>query len=318
MRVLYPEIACNRQFMLSVSADHQIYVEESGQPDGIPVLFIHGGPGGGCLPWQRRFFNPEKYRIILFDQRGCGRSQPYASLENNTTPDLIEDMERIRNELAIERWVLFGGSWGSTLAVAYAEQFPQRVQALILRGVFLCRPKDIYWFYQDGASRVFPDAFAEFVKLVPPEERSNLLSAYYQRLTGTDELQRMAFAKAWSLWEGHCLTLHPSPSVVEQFADPHKALAMARIEAHYFMHDSFFRDNQLLADAEKMADIPGIIVHGRYDMVCPLDNALALHQAWPASRLQIIRDAGHAATEPGILDALVRATDELAQDVEPT
>ncbi len=316
MRQLYPEIQPYHQFMLPVGDEHQLYVEVSGTADALPVLFLHGGPGGGAQPWHRRFFDPLRYRIILFDQRACGRSTPHASLESNTTWHLVEDMETLRQELAIEKWVLFGGSWGSTLALAYAERYPQRVLHLILRGIFLCRQRDIDWFYQDGASRIFPDAWAEYLRPIPMAEQHDLLAAYHRRLTGDDELVRMACAKAWSIWEGHCSTLHPQSSLVDHFADPHVALALARIEAHYFQHGSFLQERPLLAGAAALATIPGHIVHGRYDMVCPLDNATALHAAWPRARLQIIRDAGHAASEPGIVDALVRICDQVAEELQ--
>ena len=316
MRQLYPEIQPYQQFMLAVGDGHQLHVEVSGVPEGVPVLFLHGGPGGGTQPWHRRFFDPLRYRIILFDQRACGRSTPHASLEHNTTWDLVEDMEILRQELAIERWVLFGGSWGSTLALAYAERYPQRVLHLILRGIFLCRRRDIDWFYQDGASRIFPDAWAEYLRPIPLAEQHDLLAAYHRRLTGEDELVRMACAKAWSIWEGHCSTLHPQAGLVDPFAEPHVALALARIEAHYFQHDSFLQERPLLAGAAALAAIPGHIVHGRYDMVCPLDNATALHAVWPRARLQIIRDAGHAASEPGIVDALVRICDQVVQELQ--
>ena len=316
MRQLYPEIQPYHQFMLPVGDEHQLYVEVSGTADALPVLFLHGGPGGGAQPWHRRFFDPLRYRIILFDQRACGRSTPHASLESNTTWHLVEDMETLRQELAIEKWVLFGGSWGSTLALAYAERYPQRVLHLILRGIFLCRQRDIDWFYQDGASRIFPDAWAEYLRPIPMAEQHDLLAAYHRRLTGDDELVRMACAKAWSIWEGHCSTLHPQSSLVDHFADPHVALALARIEAHYFQHGSFLRERPLLAGAAALATIPGHIVHGRYDMVCPLDNATALHAVWPRARLQIIRDAGHAASEPGIVDALVRICDQVAEELQ--
>ncbi len=316
MRQLYPEIQPYHQFMLPVGDEHQLYVEVSGTADALPVLFLHGGPGGGAQPWHRRFFDPLRYRIILFDQRACGRSTPHASLESNTTWHLVEDMETLRQELAIEKWVLFGGSWGSTLALAYAERYPQRVLHLILRGIFLCRQRDIDWFYQDGASRIFPDAWAEYLRPIPMAEQHDLLAAYHRRLTGDDELVRMACAKAWSIWEGHCSTLHPQSSLVDHFADPHVALALARIEAHYFQHGSFLQERPLLAGAAALATIPGHIVHGRYDMVCPLDNATALHAVWPRARLQIIRDAGHAASEPGIVDALVRICDQVAEELQ--
>ncbi len=312
MRQLYPEITPYQEFMLPVGDGHELYVECSGNPAGLPVLFLHGGPGGGTQPWQRRFFDPRRYRIVLFDQRGCGRSTPHASLEHNTTWHLVDDIERLRQHLGIEAWVVFGGSWGSTLALAYAQSYPRQVLHLILRGIFLCRRADIHWFYQEGASRIFPEPWADFLHPIPVAERDDLLSAYHRRLTGPDELMRMACAKAWSIWEGSCSTLLAQASTLEHFADPRVALAMARIEAHYFVHDSFLADRPLLAGMPALADIPGHIIHGRYDMVCPLDNALALHAAWPGSLLQIIRPAGHAASEPGIIDALVRATDQVA------
>lgn len=310
---LYPEIQPYAQHRLAVGGPHELYVEESGNPNGIPVVFLHGGPGGGTQPWHRRFFDPLTYRIVLFDQRGAGQSAPHAELAGNTTPELVADMEKIRALLGIDRWLLFGGSWGSTLALAYAETHPDRVTGLILRGIFLCRPEDIHWFYQDGASRIFPDAWEEYERVIPPDERHDFLRAYYRRLTGDDEIARMAAAKAWSVWEGHCSTLKPNPAVVGHFADPHTALALARIECHYFVNDIFLPPNDLLAKADRLRDIPGVIVHGRYDMVCPLDGAFALHKAWPASELHIIRDAGHSAAEPGIIDALVKATHDFAR-----
>ncbi len=313
MHTLYPEIQPYAVHRLPVAAPHELYVEECGNPQGIPALFLHGGPGAGFQPWNRRFFDPERYRIVLFDQRGCGRSTPHASLEGNTTADLVADIERLREFLNIDRWLVFGGSWGSTLGLAYAQAHPERVSGLILRGIFLCREQDIRWFYQDGASHVFPDYWADYEKPIPPTERGDFVQAFYRRLTGADEVARMAAAKAWSVWEGMTATLKPNPSVVDHFSDPHTALSLARIECHYFVNHAFMRPNQLVEDAHKLADIPGIIVHGRYDMVCPLDNAFALHAAWPQAELQIIREAGHAAAEPGIIDALVRATDDFAR-----
>lgn len=313
MRVLYPEIQPNRHFMLPVEPPHSLYVEECGSPKGIPVVFLHGGPGAGCEPWHRRFFDPERFRIILFDQRGSGRSTPHASLEANTTQALVQDMERIRTHLGIDKWLVFGGSWGSTLALVYAESFPERVSGLVLRGIFLCRPHEIEWFYQSGADRLFPDYWAEFVAPIPESERGDLLHAHYRRLTGDDEIARMASAKAWSVWEGRCSTLLPKQSVVEFFGNPYTALSLSRIEAHYFIHDSFLRSDQILSDAGALRDIPGVIVQGRYDVVCPLQSAWELSHSWAGASLEIVPDAGHSATEPGIVNALIKATDNFAR-----
>ncbi|TVP92668.1 MAG: prolyl aminopeptidase [Pseudomonadaceae bacterium] len=321
MQLLYPEIKPYARHELAVEEPHVLYVDESGDPDGLPVVFIHGGPGAGCDSLSRRFFDPSLYRIITFDQRGAGRSTPHGSLENNTTAHLVADLEALREHLGIQQWVLFGGSWGSTLALAYAQTHPERVLGMVLRGIFLCRASDIHWFYQDGASRVFPDYWEDYLALIPAEERDDLVAAYYRRLTGDDEICRMHAAKAWSTWEGRCATLRPSSKVVERFSEARRAYALARIECHYFQHQSFLEPDQLLSNMHKIAHIPGVIVHGRYDMVCPLDNALAVHQRWPVSELQIIRDAGHAASEPGIADALVRATEAMARqllDLSPT
>ncbi|MFM1892759.1 MAG: proline iminopeptidase, partial [Pseudomonadota bacterium] len=273
---------------------------------------LHGGPGGGCSPAMRRFFDPERYRVVLFDQRGAGRSTPHADLTDNTTWHLVADLERIREHLGIARWLVFGGSWGSTLALAYAQRHPERVSALVLRGIFLCRPQEIRWFYQQGASRIFPDYWADFVAPIPVDQRDDLLTAYHRVLTGEDEVARLAAARAWSTWEGRTATLLPNPAVVEHFGGAHVALSMARIEAHYFVHDAFLQPDQLLAGAAALAGIPGVIVHGRYDLICPLENAWALHQAWPGSDLQIVPDAGHSAAEPGTRAALVAATDRFA------
>jgi proline iminopeptidase len=297
---------------LPVSAAHRLYVEECGRRDGIPVVFVHGGPGAGCEPWHRRFFNPDVYRIILFDQRGCGRSVPHAGLDGNDTASLVADMEAIREKLDIERWVVFGGSWGSTLGLVYAETHPERVLGLILRGIFLCRPRDIHWFYQEGASFLLPERWQDFLAPIPEAERDDLVSAYHRRLTGKDEVARMAAAKAWSLWEAHASTLLPKAAVVDHFGNPHTALSLARIECHYFMHDSFLQQDQILNNAHRLRDIPGIIVHGRYDVVCPVEQAWLLHRAWPGAELRVVPDAGHSALEPGIVDALVRATEQTA------
>jgi proline iminopeptidase len=312
MRDLYPDIRPYAARQLAVGGGHELYIEECGTPTGLPVLFLHGGPGGGCEPWHRRFFDPERYRIVLFDQRGCGRSTPHASLQDNTTWDLVGDMEQIRQALGIDSWVLFGGSWGSTLALAYAQRHPERVLGMVLRGIFLCRPHEIRWFYQQGASRIFPDYWAEFEAVIPADERHDMLGAYHRLLTGDNEIKRMAAAKAWSVWEGRTATLLPNGAVVEHFADPRVALSMARIECHYFMNDAFLRTNQLLEDAHRLDGIPGIIVHGRYDLICPLENAWQLHRAWPDAELKIVADAGHSAAEPGIAAALVAATKTLA------
>ena len=312
MRDLYPEIQPYNTLQLAVDDVHTLHVEEVGNPDGVPALFLHGGPGAGCEPYHRRFFDPDRYRVVLFDQRGAGRSTPHANLTNNTTWDLVADIEKIRETLGIERWVVFGGSWGSTLALAYAQTHPQRVRALILRGIFLCRPHEISWFYQEGASRLFPDYWEDFVAPVDPAERHDMLSAYHRLLTGTDELRRLAAARAWSVWEGRTATLLPDERVAAHFAQAHVALSMARIECHYFMHDAFLRPNQLIEDAGRLNGIPGVIVHGRYDMICPLQNAWELHHAWSGSELSIIADAGHSAAEPGTRSRLVEATDQFA------
>jgi len=310
---LYPAIEPYRQWHMPVQAPHELYIEECGNPDGLPVLFIHGGPGSGCQPFHRRYFDPEVYRIILFDQRGAGKSTPHAELSNNTTADLVSDMEQLREQLGIEQWVLFGGSWGSTLSLVYAETYPERVSGLILRGIFLCRPQDIAWFYQQGAGRIFPEHWEQFIAPIPEDERGDMVSAYYRQLTSDDETTRLEAARAWSLWEGRTVSLLPCKEVEEVFGDAHFALSIARIECHYFMHDSFLDKNQIVNNANTLKDIPGIIVHGRYDVVCPVDQALALHAAWPQAELQVIADAGHAASEPATVDVLVSATRDMAR-----
>lgn len=312
MQILYPEIKPYARHDLAVDDIHTLYVEECGDPDGIPLLFIHGGPGAGCSKDDRRFFDPDKYRIILFDQRGSGRSKPHAELKNNTTEHLVSDIEAIRQHLNVDKWVLFGGSWGSTLSLLYAQAYPQHISGMILRGIFLSRDEDLHWFYQHGAHQIFPDYWQDFIKPVPEHERGNMMNAYYQLLTGDNELAKMAAAKAWSLWEGRCATLRPSPDVVSSFSDAHMALSLARIEAHYFVNKSFLEKNQILANMEKLEGIPATIIHGRYDMVCTLENAFALYRAWPDSELQIIRDAGHSSREPSIVDALVKAANAMA------
>lgn len=311
MKPLYPPIKPYAQHQLKVDPQHTLYVEESGTPDGVPILFVHGGPGAGTSPDDRRFFDPERYRIILFDQRGCGHSTPHGSLENNTTQALLSDIEAIRGYFNIKQWLLFGGSWGSTLSLLYTQKHPECVMGLILRGIFLGRQQELRWLYENGARAVFPDYWEEFVLPIPEEERDNLISAYYKRLTGTDELARMNAAKHWAQWEGQCATLHPCKTVVERFTQSHTAASLAAIETHFFMNECFIAQNQILRDAYKLEGIPGIIVHGRYDMICPFESARALHLAWPGSELYVIRDAGHSSQEPGIVDALVTATEKM-------
>ncbi len=316
MLTLYPDIKPYAEHRLAVDAPHELYIEESGNPAGIPVIVVHGGPGGGCEDYYRRFFDAERFRIILLDQRGAGRSTPLAELEGNTTADLVADLEKTRQFLGVEKWLMFGGSWGSTLSLVYAEAYPERVHGLILRGIFLCRPEDIQWFYQHGASRIFPDHWRDFVAPIPESERHDMVSAYYRRLTSNNELEQIQAAKAWSIWEGRCATLHPNPRVVEHFGHPHVAIALARIECHYFINQAFLEPGQILRDSGQLSEIPGVIVHGRYDMVCPLDNALALSDVWPDAELRIIRDAGHSASEPAIIDTLMHACDEMADRIE--
>lgn len=312
MRTLFPEIKPYATQRFAVDALHTLYIEECGIADGLPVVFLHGGPGAGCEPLQRRFFDPQRYRIILFDQRGSGQSTPHAELRDNSTWHLVADLEALREHLGIQRWLVFGGSWGSTLALAYAETHPERVLGLILRGIFLCRDADIHWFYQHGANRLFPDRWEQFLAPIPVAERQDMVSAYYRRLTSSDELERLRAARAWATWEGATLTLEANPQIVEQFAEVHRALSLARIECHYFMNQSFLEPNQLLRNAERLRGIPGTIVHGRYDVICPLDNAWELHNAWPEAELCIIPTAGHAVSEAGIVDALIRATERCA------
>jgi proline iminopeptidase len=314
MKTLYPEIAPFSTGRLRVSPVHELYYEQVGNPEGKPVVFLHGGPGGGLVNDYRRYFNPDVYRVVLFDQRGSGQSTPHASLEENTTWDLVADIELLREHLAIERWQVFGGSWGSTLALAYAETHPDRVSQLVLRGIFLCRPKEIKWFYQEGASWIFADVWEEFLKVVPPAERGDMVSAYYRLLTGDDEKVRVEAARAWSIWEGSTSKLQFDYDSIERFADPQFALAFARIECHYFMNNCFFStDNYLIENVGKFRHIPSVIVQGRYDVVCPMTSAWDLHRAWPEADLQIIPDAGHSISEPGIINALVDATDRFCQ-----
>lgn len=309
----YPPIKPYQTTRLAVDDLHTLYIEQCGNPNGIPILFVHGGPGGGCSDDSRRFFDPNLYRIILFDQRGCGRSTPHGELKDNTTQALMADMERIRQELDIEQWILFGGSWGSTLSLIYAITHPNRVQGLILRGIFLNRKLDIDWLFNgQGADKIFPDHWQNFTKLIQPAPPRDYVHAYYNLLTADDEVARMAAAKAWSTWEGHCSTLEPNPEVIRAMQDPHLALSLARLECHYFVNHCFVEDNFIMKNIAALQDIPGKIVHGRYDIVCSLNNAWTLHQAWKNSELKIVRDAGHASCEKGIIDALIRSTQEMA------
>lgn len=312
MRIRYPAIKPYATHEVAVSNRHTLYVEECGNRDGLAVAFVHGGPGAGCTKGDRSFFNPDTYRIILFDQRGSGRSKPHASIEQNTTQELIADMEIIREQLSVDKWLLFGGSWGSTLSLLYAQAHSERVLGMVLRGIFLCRQEDIDWFYQYGASAIFPDYWNDFLAPVKIEDRGDMVAAYYKHLISTDELDCVRAARAWSIWEARCATLHPNSHIVEWLSGSHVALAMARIEAHYFINRCFITDNQILDNIDQLADIPAIAVHGRYDMVCPVNQAFDLQSAWPELKLEIIRDSGHASGEPGTVDALVKATDELA------
>ena len=312
MKQLYGPLEPYQQGMLKVSEIHNLYYEQCGNPHGQPVVFLHGGPGAGLTTDYRRFFDPQAYRIVLFDQRGAGQSTPHACLEENTTWDLVADIERLRMHLGIEQWLVFGGSWGSTLALAYAQTHPERVRALVLRGIFLCRQQEIDWFYQAGANAIFPDVWEQYERLIPPDERHNMLAAYYRRLTSADEAVRFAAARAWSVWEGSALKLIPDQALIDDFSEPHKALALARIETHYFMNKAFFAsDNYLLENIEKIRHLPAVIVQGRYDVVCPMMSAWDLHRAWPEAEFIVIDDAGHSVTEPGIRSALVEATDRL-------
>jgi proline iminopeptidase len=310
-RTVYPEIEPYQRRTLAVSGLHTLYVEESGNPHGKPVLFLHGGPGAGTGPFHRRFFDPSFYRIILVDQRGSGKSTPFASLVENTTWDLVADLEKLRAALGIERWLIFGGSWGSTLALAYATEHPHPVSGLILRGIFLCRSTEIAWFYQNGASAIFPDAWEQFLEPIPVGERRDLVQAYYRRLTGADERVQRQAAQAWSVWEGSTVHLIPDPTEIQESAEPDTALALARIECHYMVNRAFMpADTTLLERASSLRHIPCRIIQGRYDIVCPATSAWDLARVLPQAELRIVPDAGHSAREPGIASALVQATDD--------
>lgn len=307
----YPPIEPYHTEYLKVSDRHTIYTECVGNPKGQPIVFLHGGPGGGINPDHRRFFDPNFYNVILFDQRGCGQSKPHADLNENTTWDLVEDIEKIRSHYKIKSWMIFGGSWGSTLALSYAITHPQNVTSLILRGIFLCRPSELKWFYQEGASQIFPDYWESYFNHIPNSERTDFIKAYYKRLTDSDSTVRLNAAKIWSQWEAATSRLVPSQDAINDFENPDLALAFARIECHYFINNAFFKtDNYLLENIDKIKNIPGTIIQGRYDIVCPAKSAWELHKAWPKSKLNIIADAGHAAGELGIRSALIATCEE--------
>jgi proline iminopeptidase len=312
MRTLYPEIEPYDHGWQDVGDGHKVYWEICGNPNGKPVVFLHGGPGGGCSPSHRRLFDPERYKVLLFDQRGCGRSTPYATLEHNTTWHLVADIERFREMLGVDQWMVFGGSWGSTLALAYAQTHPERVSELVLRGIFTLRRSELLWYYQEGASRLFPDKWERFLAPIPPEERGDLIAAYRKRLIHEDQAIRHEAARAWSLWEGETITLLPDQALSTQFGGEEYAVAFARIENHYFVNAGFFEEGQLIRDAHRLKDIPGVIIQGRYDVATPPVTAWDLHKAWPESRFILVPDAGHAFTEPGILHHLIEATDAFA------
>ncbi len=311
---LFPPIEPYRSGKLRVSKLHTMHFEECGNPKGKPLVFLHGGPGGGIDPVYRRYFDPKTWRIVLLDQRGCGKSRPFSELRENTTWDLVADIEKLREHLGIERWVVFGGSWGSTLSLAYAETHAKRVKALVLRGIFLLRRSELEWFYQEGASHLFPDAWEGYLAPIPPSERGDMMKAYYKRLTSPDRRVRLKAARAWSIWEGTTSKLFVDPKLVKKFGGGKFADAFARIEAHYFVNQGFLRrDDQLLRDVKRIRKIPGVIVQGRYDVVCPMRSAWDLHRAWPAAQLVVVGDSGHSMSEPGIRSALIEATARFAR-----
>jgi proline iminopeptidase len=314
LRTLYPPIEPYDSGLLDVGDGNSMYWEVCGNPDGKPAVMVHGGPGGGCTADHRRQFDPEAYRIVLFDQRNCGRSKPHAadpevSLEANTTWHLVADMERLREHLGIERWLVFGGSWGSALSLAYAQTHPERATELVIRGIFTLRPFELYWFYQEGASLLFPDLWEEYVAPIPEDEREDLITAYRSRLNSPDREERITAARAWAQWEGATITLLPDDDNVQEFGDPDYAVAFARIENHYFVHEGFFGEEQLIAGVDKIRHIPAVIVQGRYDVCTPPATAWDLHRAWPEAEFHMVPDAGHAFNEPGILHRLIEATD---------
>ena len=312
LRTLYPEIAPFETGMLEVGDGHTVYWERAGTKGAKPVVFLHGGPGGGIAPAHRRLFDPALYDVILFDQRGCGRSTPHAGLEANTTWRLVADIERLREMAGFERWLVFGGSWGSTLALAYAQTYPERVSELVLRGIYTLTRAELSWYYQFGVSEMFPDKWERFQAPIPSDERHDMMGAYRRRLTSPDKAVQLEAAKAWSLWEGETITLLPEPSTSGKFGEDDFAIAFARIENHFFVHSGWLEEGQLIRDAHRLAGIPGVIVHGRYDMPCPARYAWALHKAWPDAEFHLIEGAGHAYSEPSILDRLIRATDQFA------
>ncbi len=311
MRELYPARQAYKQGKLKVSDLHTIYFEESGNPHGKPIVLLHGGPGGGCPPIYRQYFNPEKWRLIMFDQRGCGQSTPHAELQENTTWDLVNDIEKLREFLGIEKWVVFGGSWGSTLSLAYSQTHPESCTGLILRGIFMLRQKEIRWFYQEGASNIFPDTWEQYLKPIPPEERHDMLSAYYKRLTSPDLQIRLEAARAWSIWEASTSRLFLDNQLMQTFGTNQFAEAFARIECHYFMNKGFLEtEDQLLLNVDRIRHIPGVIVQGRYDVVCPMISAWELKKVWQEAELIVVPDAGHSMSESGIRSALIEATDK--------
>lgn len=313
MRNFYPSIEPYNQGTLKVSDIHTLYYEQCGNPQGKPVVFLHGGPGGGCSSFYRQYFDPKKWRVILFDQRGAGKSTPHAELRENTTWDLVGDIEKIRVHLNIENWFVFGGSWGSTLALTYSETHPERCNGLILRGIFMVRKKEIHWFYQEGASNIYPDAWEEYLKPIPEAERGDMVAAYYKRLTSDDSQIRLEAAKAWSIWEGSTSKLVQDRASIAGYGNSHFAEAFARIECHYFINNCFFDEEDfLLKNVDKIRHLPGVIVQGRYDIPCPVVSAWELHKAWPEAELIIVPDAGHSMSEPGIKSALIEATDKFA------
>ncbi|MEG4322844.1 MULTISPECIES: prolyl aminopeptidase [unclassified Microcoleus] len=313
MRELYPPRQPYNEGKLKVSDLHTIHFEESGNPEGKPIVLLHGGPGGGCPPFYRQYFDPKKWRLVMFDQRGCGQSKPHAELQENTTWDLVNDIEQLREYLNIQQWVVFGGSWGSTLSLAYSQTHPDRCKGLILRGIFMLRQKEIRWFYQEGASYIFPDAWEEYVKPIPINERDDLLTAYYQRLTSPDAQIRLEAARAWSIWEGSTSRLFPDLDLKQRFGIDAFAEAFARIECHYFINKGFIEpEDKLLLNIDGIRKIPAVIVQGRYDVVCPMMSAWELHRAWPEAEFIVVADAGHSMSEPGIRACLIDATDKFA------
>jgi proline iminopeptidase len=313
MRELYPPRQPYNEGELKVSDLHTIHFEESGNPEGKPIVLLHGGPGGGCPPFYRQYFDPEKWRLVMFDQRGCGQSKPHAELQENTTWDLVNDIEKLREYLNIQQWVVFGGSWGSTLSLAYSQTHPDRCKGLILRGIFMLRQKEIRWFYQEGASYIFPDAWEEYVKPIPINERDDMLTAYYQRLTNPDAQIRLEAARAWSIWEASTSRLFPNLDLKQSFGIDAFAEAFARIECHYFINKGFIDpEDKLLLNIDRIRKIPAVIVQGRYDVVCPMMSAWELHRAWPEAEFNVVADAGHSMSEPGIRTCLMEATDKFA------